>query len=170
MRVRWVGEGVHAIAVCLMLSAPLAAQKKPEVIPEVTEVVTDHLRMRYDPRVATAADGSISLAVEIVPRPRMHVYAPGKHEYRVITMKVSEPKGIQTRPIEYPPAEIYHFEPLDERIPVYQKPFTLKMGARIDAAGGRPPLKVTGQLDYQACDDQVCFAPVSVPLTWTVTR
>jgi hypothetical protein len=154
------------MAIFLMLSAPAAAQKKPEV----TEVVTDHLRMRYDSRVTTAADGSILLAVEIVPRPRMHVYAPGKHDYRVITLKVSEPKGIQTRPIEYPPSEIYHFEPLDERIPVFQKPFTLKMDARIDRAGRRPPLKITAQLDYQACDDQVCFAPVSVPLTWTVTR
>src|SRR5687767_12799303 len=143
------GRGVRTVAVCLMLSASPAGQHKPEV----TDVVTDHLRVRYDPRIATEADGSISLAVEIVPRPRMHVYAPGKHEYRVITMKVSEPKGIHTRPIEYPPAEIYHFEPLDERIPVYQKPFTVKMGARIDAAGGRPPLKITGQLDYQACDD-----------------
>ena len=30
-------------------------------------------------------------------------------------------------------------------------------------------LTLTGRLDYQACDDKVCFNPVSVPLTWTLT-
>ena len=160
------GRSVRTIVVCLVLSAVVTAQDKPEL----AELVTDHLRIRYDPRVAAASDGSISLAVEIAPRPRMHVYAPGKHEYRVITMTLSEPKGIRTRPIEYPASEIYHFEPLDERIPVYQKPFTLKIEARTGATAMRPPLKIAGRLDYQACDDQVCFAPVSVPLAWTLTH
>ena len=27
----------------------------------------------------------------------------------------------------------------------------------------------TESLEYQACDDKVCFDPVTVPLTWTVT-
>jgi hypothetical protein len=29
-------------------------------------------------------------------------------------------------------------------------------------------ITLTGQLDYQACTDTVCFDPVSVPLSWTV--
>jgi hypothetical protein len=29
-------------------------------------------------------------------------------------------------------------------------------------------LTLTGSLDYQACDDQICYNPVSVPLSWTV--
>ena len=166
MRFTWVGRCVQTAAACLMLWVPAAAQTKPEI----TEVVTDHLRIRYDPRIATASDGSITLLVHIVPRPRMHVYAPGKHDYRVIAMRVSQPEGIRTRRIEYPPSEIYHFEPIDERIPVYQKPFTLKMEARTDSIAARPPLKITGELNYQACDDQVCFAPVSIPLAWTLIR
>ena len=35
--------------------------------------------------------------------------------------------------------------------------------AEIDA------LTLTGRLDYQACDDAICFNPASVPLTWTLT-
>ena len=34
-------------------------------------------------------------------------------------------------PLRYPPSEIYNFVPLNERVPVYQKPFTLLM----DVAG-----------------------------------
>ncbi|MCH7857421.1 MAG: hypothetical protein IIB37_11770 [Gemmatimonadetes bacterium] len=29
-------------------------------------------------------------------------------------------------------------------------------------------LTFTGSLDYQACDDLVCYNPVTVPLSWTV--
>jgi hypothetical protein len=27
---------------------------------------------------------------------------------------------------------------------------------------------LTGTLEYQACDDAICFNPVSLPLSWTV--
>ena len=30
-------------------------------------------------------------------------------------------------------------------------------------------LTLRGTLDYQACDDSICYNPVSVPLSWTVT-
>lgn len=36
------------------------------------------------------------------------------------------------------------------------------------ALRGTESLTIAGSLDYQACDDTVCFNPVSVPLTWTV--
>ena len=32
---------------------------------------------------------------------------------------------------------------------------------------GQTSLTIRGTLDYQACDDKVCYAPTSVPLTFT---
>ena len=71
--------------------------------------------------------------------------------------------------------EIYYFEPLDERVPVYQRPFTLlqEVVPEVDsdaqaAFREKDELTLTGSLDYQACDDQVCYNPVSLPLSWTV--
>jgi hypothetical protein len=29
-------------------------------------------------------------------------------------------------------------------------------------------LTINGVLNYQACDDTVCFTPQSVPLSWTI--
>ena len=29
-------------------------------------------------------------------------------------------------------------------------------------------LTITGSFEYQACDEKVCYAPQSVPLSWTV--
>ena len=29
-------------------------------------------------------------------------------------------------------------------------------------------MTIKGELNYQACDDTVCFTPQTVPLSWTV--
>ena len=33
---------------------------------------------------------------------------------------------------------------------------------------GKESVTIEGSLEYQACDDRVCFNPVSVPLSWTL--
>jgi hypothetical protein len=60
-------------------------------------------------------------------------------------------------------------------VDVYQKPFEVKQELALDASpAGRAALKgvsmltVQGTLRYQACDDNVCYPPRTVPLTWTV--
>jgi DsbC/DsbD-like thiol-disulfide interchange protein len=148
-----------------ILATGVAAQT-PLPKPKVTEIATDHLRIRYASDVTATADGSVSLVVEVAPRPGMHVYAPGATDYQVITMTLREPAAVRPKPLVYPPSEIYHFVPLDERIPVYQKPFVLTLGATV--VKNAMPLSVAGHLEYQACDDRVCFSPVSVPMSWTV--
>ena len=37
------------------------------------------------------------------------------------------------------------------------------------ALRGKDTLTVNGTLEYQACDDQICFNPASVPLSWTLS-
>ena len=118
------------------------------------------------------------LALDIAPKPNMHVYAPGANDigYRVVGLQLDTPDFLRVLPVEYPPSEMYHFEPLDERVPVYRQPFRLVQEVVV---GGSPEateqlskidaLTLTGRLNYQACNDEVCFNPVSVPLTWSLT-
>ena len=118
------------------------------------------------------------LGIEIEPKTDIHVYAPGAQElgYRVIELSLEAPDFIQTLPIVYPSSEIYHFEPLDEHVPVYLKPFNLVQEvvvagspAASETLASLDVVTLTGRLDYQACDDEVCFSPASIPLTWTLT-
>ena len=117
------------------------------------------------------------LALDVTPKPGMHVYAPGADDlgYRVIGLHLDTPDFLRALPAEYPASEIYHFEPLDERVPVYQRPFRLVQELVVEGSpeaaaqlAGLDALTLTGRLDYQACDDAVCFNPASVPLTWTL--
>ena len=59
------------------------------------------------------------------PKRSMHVYAPGKHDYQVIAVKLDPQPWMKAAPTTYPPSEIYHFKELDEKVETYGKPFTL---------------------------------------------
>jgi hypothetical protein len=116
-----------------------------------------------------------SLVIDITPKPGMHVYAPGATQYRVVAVNIPPQPYLRTTPIRYPASEIYHFVPLNERVPVYQKRFTLSMDVVREntpearkAMTGMSELVVTGTLEYQACDDKICYNPASVPLSWKV--
>jgi hypothetical protein len=75
----------------------------------------------------------------------------------------------------YPKSEIYFFKPLNERVPVYQEPFRLIQELALDPSQSARAkiakmerITITGRLDYQACDDKVCFVPVSLPVSYTL--
>jgi Thiol:disulfide interchange protein DsbD, N-terminal len=143
---------------------------------QATEVSTDHLDLRTYPSDATAALGTrFTLALDIAPKRGMHVYAPGAKNYRVISLNIAPQPHVRTMPLRYPASETYNFVPLNERVPVYQKPFTLLMDVVPEATAearkalaGRNEIVISGTLEYQACDDKLCYNPVSLPLSWTV--
>ena len=139
---------------------------------------TEHLKFTAYPSNSSITVGTrFSIAVQVDPNPKIHVYAPGAEElgYKVIALNLNPVPHIRFEPVEFPESEIYHFEPLDERVPVYQRPFTLLQEAVVagtpeteEALAQLDALTVSGTLDYQACDDRLCFTPVSVPLSFTL--
>jgi peroxiredoxin len=142
-----------------------------------TQVSTEHLQFRTYPSEAALAPGNrFTITFDITPRSRMHVYAPGASGYRVVAVTISPQPFVRMLPLKYPTSQIYFFKPLNERVPVYEKPFTLVQELILEgqpeaqaAFRGKDSLTLTGTLDYQACDDKICFNPVSVPLSWTLS-
>ena len=142
------------------------------------EGTTAHLTLTAYPSDPSVTVGTrFSIAVEIVPNPDIHVYAPGAEQmgYRVIGLTMAPVPHVRFEPVEFPASEIYHFEPLDERVPVYQQPFMLLQEVVVsgaaeveEALAELDALTLTGRLDYQACNDELCFDPVSVPLSFTL--
>ena len=141
-----------------------------------TQASTQHLELTSyasDPEVAFGT--RFSLVVAVTPKRGMHVYAPGATGYRVVELNVAPQPYVRMLPTKYPPSETYYFAPLKERVATYQKPFTLMVDVIPEATAearkalsGVNELVLTGTLDYQACDDTICYNPVSVPLTWRV--
>ena len=123
-----------------------------------------------------AAPGThFSVVIDVTPASRVHVYAPGAASYKPIALTVDPQPGLVIRAGRLPAPEDYFFKPLNEHVAVYQKPFRIVQDLEIDpspqAAAGlanRTTMPLSGTLDYQACDDKVCFNPESVALTWTI--
>jgi len=141
-------------------------------------IETSHLTVRASVTDTTVAPGErLSIIAEVSPLPSMHVYAPGKHSYRVVRLEIDPQPWLRVHETTYPASEIYHFKPLDERIAVYTKPFRLTRDVTIQAApevqkalAGTPTVALTGALEYQACDDKLCYNPARVPFTFTLTN
>jgi DsbC/DsbD-like thiol-disulfide interchange protein len=110
----------------------------------------------------------VSLFLDIKPNPGIHVYAPGAQGYITVSLVLTPtdvvvPSGTVT----FPKSETYFFEALNERVPVYQKPFRLTQAVTVTPTLKSPtPLTIIGMLKYQACDDKVCYAPVTTPIDW----
>jgi peroxiredoxin len=125
---------------------------------------------------AVAPGAHFSLVLDIRPSDGLHVYAPGvKKDYKPIALSLQPQPGVIIGNAQFPQSELYHFEPLDEYVQVFQHPFRIVQDVAIDvSAAARAALKdpaaltIKGELTYQACDDKLCFFPQSVPLTWTI--
>lgn len=164
----------------VLWACPVAAQSdKPAPNPfgAPTRASTNHLTVESAVNRTSVAPGDkVSVSASVTPRRTMHVYAPGKHDYQVVTLVIADAPWLSVQPTKYPPSEIYHFEPLDERTEVYSKPFTLTREVTVlstpearKALAGRTSVTLAGTLEYQACDDKVCYAPAKVPLSFTLT-
>lgn len=114
-----------------------------------------------------AAGAKLMLFVDVAPKPGIHVYAPGSKDYIPITVKLNAQPEVKAGKVAYPKSEMMTFA--DEKVPVFQKPFRITQDVTLDkSAKAGSTVTVTGMVNYQACDDRVCYAPESSPVTWTV--
>jgi hypothetical protein len=113
--------------------------------------------------------GRFSVVFEVEPRPGIHVYARGKHDYRPFAPLFDPHTALVLEGPTWPAAREYYFAPLDERVPVYDQPFRVIQPVLVKLRDGNQLLKasrtlaITGALSYQACDDSTCFLPEQVP-------
>lgn len=115
---------------------------------------------------------AVDLALTATPLPGVHVYAPGNPNYIAVTVTVLPVAGLSIGTPVFPAGEDYFFAPLKESVKVYSKPFVIRVPvtatpafAKARASDAPTTVTVTGSVDYQACDDKVCFPPQSQPFS-----
>lgn len=122
----------------------------------------------------TRAGQALDLALTATPVPGVHVYAPGNPKYIAVSVTVLPVTGLTIGTPVFPGGDDYFFAPLQESVKVYSKPFVILVPvkvtnafikARAADAAATVTVTVTGSVDYQACDDKVCFPPQSQPFS-----
>ena len=116
------------------------------------------------PSVVRGPNGRVTLALEVTPDPRMHVYAPGAKDFTVVTLLLTPQPGITAGKPVYPKADVAA-APGSDDAPAYSKAFRITQPVTV-AAGASKDLTIAGVLNYQACDDRVCYPVSSLPVTW----
>jgi peroxiredoxin len=142
-----------------------------------TKISTGQLDVTTYPSDSAIAPGNrFSIAFDVTPHPGIHVYAPGAKNYRVIAINIATQPFVRLLPMRYPASQIYLFKPLNERVPVYQRPFTLVQEVILEGTPraqasfrGKDSVTLSGTLEYQACDDKICYNPASIPISWTLS-
>ncbi len=117
----------------------------------------------------------LALILDVNLQDRVHVYAPGVKNYIPIKWDIDSSAGLVAGPAKYPPSKILRLQAIEESVPVYEREFRLEREVKIgteqevkpllDSAGN---LTISGTFRYQACDDEKCFLPETVPVHWTV--
>lgn len=120
------------------------------------------------PSVVRAASGTLTLALDVTPNPRIHVYAPGAKDFTAVSLVLMpQPDVTPGKPV-YPKADV-GAAPGGDDAPAYSKAFRITQPVTVKG-GASKQLTIAGVLNYQACDDRICYPVSSLPVTWTVAR
>jgi DsbC/DsbD-like thiol-disulfide interchange protein len=123
------------------------------------------------PAVPAAPGARVSLALDVSPKRTMHVYAPGQKTYIPISLTLENDAAFKAGAARFPAPERV-VDALDEPQLVYSKPIRIAQDITLSADRARLPgtvMTVKGTLRYQACDDSICYAPINVPVAWTIS-
>ena len=117
----------------------------------------------------------LTLSIEVAPGKRIHVYAPGVQGYIPVALTFDPSKAFTADAPSFPRSKIMNLPAIHERVPVYDAPFRIQQTITLAWAADLEPLldkdrnlKIAGKFRYQACDDQECFLPETLPVEWTL--
>lgn len=158
--------GVMPSLSAAVLLATVVAFQNPAVPATPTE--TRHLTIATSTSAAVARGRRVSLLVDVTPKDKMHVYAPGQEGYITIALTLEPNPAVTAAKATYPAGEKIVMEIVKETQIVYSRPF--RIAQDITLRPGTAPVTVKGTIRYQACDDAICYLPTSVPVQWTIRR
>jgi thiol:disulfide interchange protein len=147
-----------ATAALLLVSSQIAVAQIRGVRADLTPVVESD----------AAAGSPVRAALQVRIPDRFHVQSDAPRDPTLIptVLTVDTPGGVTLGEVVFPRAT--EFEQVGQAQPllVFEHEFTI--GVRFDVSATSPtgPMKVPGRLRYQACDDRLCYPPVTAEVLW----
>jgi DsbC/DsbD-like thiol-disulfide interchange protein len=156
---------LSALAFIAAVSTALQAQTlgpKPSTLQHVTVEATTSAPV-------VAKGGAVTLWADVTPKPNIHVYASGAKDFTPVTLVLTPQSGVTIGKVKFPIPEMSSTVGVSDPVPVYRKPFRLTQPINVPAsAKSGEVVTIAGVVNYQACDDKVCYPTASVPISWTV--
>src|SRR5688572_21425269 len=147
------------IALLAAAAAPVSGQARPEATIKPF-VEADGVR----------AGAPIRVALTVTLPEGLHVQSDKPRDPSLIptTLTIDAPDGIKVTQLVFPHSTDFAQEGQAQPLAVFDREFVV--GAELEVGGGVQPgeLTVPARLRYQACNDKVCFRPMTATTAWTV--
>jgi peroxiredoxin len=159
------------IVVQRLFGSPLNTHEK--------SVEHERLKLSYFASANTIAPGDvIELTIDVDLNENIHVYAPSSQNRIPVGWQLAPSAAFAGEAVAFPTAQRVRDETLGEESDVYTGKFRLTRLVHVaanafDAPGVVDPqgnVVLAGSFDFQACDDEICYTPKSIPLEWPLGR
>lgn len=121
-------------------------------------------------RQAAAAGSAVRLALKVSLPENLHTQSNKPLDPTLIptVLTIDAPAGVTVDEIVYPAAIDLKQEGLEQPLAVFEHEFLV--GAQVTLNSNVPggELTLPGRLRYQACNDMMCFAPVTTEFAWSL--
>jgi thiol:disulfide interchange protein DsbD len=164
---------LRAFGVVLMLSIVVATFTLRQV-GDVVEAQMQRPIAVLTPVAESSAARSgreVRLALRVVlPSAELHVQANKPREEGLIptVLTITAPAGVTIDELVYPEATEFAVLGFDQPLLVYDHDFVIGVRATVATSVSPGTLELPARLRYQACNDTVCFLPLTVETKWTL--
>jgi thioredoxin:protein disulfide reductase len=84
------------------------------------------------------------------------------------TLTFSPSPAVEATEVVFPKASDFTLQGQSEPLAVFERQFVIGVQFAVAADAPRGEIEVPARFRYQACDDKLCFAPVTTEVRWTV--
>lgn len=151
------------LGLALLVQAPRAGAQSPPRAETLVKAMAEP--------VTIAAGGSATATVKLLILPGWHVNAnPPSMDYNIPTVvKLAPLAGVKPGRVVYPAGRSEKLSFEDEPLLVYDGSVEVKVALAAAAGAENGKHVLSGKVEYQGCNDQLCLQPTSVPFTLEVT-
>jgi len=116
------------------------------------------------------AGTTVRAVLQVKVAPGFHVQSDRPRDPSLIplTLTIDAPPGISLSGLVFPPSKDFTLKGSDQPLAVFEGAFSIE--ARLAVAKDHPAGEITvpARLRYQACDETVCFRPMTIATSWTL--
>ena len=152
---------------CAVAFAGTGFSQTPGLRPSTAQFVTVESGVSAS---GVSPGGTVTLWVDVTPKSNIHVYAPGAKEFTAVAIVMTPRSGIAMGKPVYPRSELAPTAGVSAPVPMYRRMFRVAQPITVGtSAKTGETITLAGAVNYQACDDKICYPPASIPALWSFT-
>lgn len=157
---------LSTVAVLLAL-APVAAAGAQSLL---AKPGVQHATVAAAQSLASAAAGTaVTLWADVTPNPSIHIYAEGAKDFTPVSLVLTPNAAVIAGKPKFPKPDMAVAPGSTDAVPAYKQTFRIALPVTLtSAARSGDVLTVAGAVNYQACDDRLCYPVTVAPVIWKV--